>query len=284
MGSNRKSFALLLVLLFTMSLVLLLSFTVKAQTRTLVVPDQYSTIQDAISNSNIGDTVFVKHGIYNETLVIDKAISLVGENENSTIIDAKQVHSQVILIESSNVIVANFTLGNSGYTPPTNSGWEQQNGEGDGIRIISLFPYSQNITVTNNTIVSCPLWGIDIGISFYDNVSSNLIIGTGLGIQAGCLNSTIKNNILANSSIELKTKFEVIGEQTYDVNKSDNIQGNQNITLATIPTPFPSISPRPAPSTTLLLVTVSTLIVIAVLLAVNVILLLRRHRNAKLAV
>lgn len=36
----------------------------KAEPRTIIVPDDYSTIQSAINAANSGDTVFVKSGIY----------------------------------------------------------------------------------------------------------------------------------------------------------------------------------------------------------------------------
>ncbi len=207
--------------------------------------------------------MLVRRGIYNETLVVNKTVSLIGEDRNFTIIDAQKAHAQVILIEACYVIVANFTLGNSGYNPPRNSGWNQVNGEGDGIRIhtppIGGFPYPQNITVTNTTIIGCPLYAIDIDLTYFDNVSGNLIIGTvtgvvgdvlGLGIRVGCLNSTIANNVIANTftGVELASRYIELGYQTYDVNESNTIEGNQVISLAVVPSPFPSQSPTPSPT------------------------------------
>ena len=60
MGTKSKSFALVLVTLFLISIVILPPATVKAQSKTIVVPDDYSTIQDAIFYANEGDTVLVK--------------------------------------------------------------------------------------------------------------------------------------------------------------------------------------------------------------------------------
>jgi hypothetical protein len=66
---------------------------IEAQTsaRTLVVPDVYPTIQDALSAANPGDTVYVKDGTYNligtiPQIGIDKPLSLVGEDSKNTII------------------------------------------------------------------------------------------------------------------------------------------------------------------------------------------------------
>lgn len=59
--------------------------TVRA--RTIVVPDDYSTIQQAVDVAVNGDTVFVKAGTYLEEVVIQsKSISLIGEDASNTII------------------------------------------------------------------------------------------------------------------------------------------------------------------------------------------------------
>jgi len=40
---------------------------------TITVPDDYSTIQEAINNAAEGDTVFVKAGTYYEHVVVDRS-------------------------------------------------------------------------------------------------------------------------------------------------------------------------------------------------------------------
>ena len=79
----------LLLLLVSLTASCILKFQLgKADSKTITVPDDYSTITDAISNAEEGDTIFVKKGNYdgplNQTLVIDKSISLVAEDVNST--------------------------------------------------------------------------------------------------------------------------------------------------------------------------------------------------------
>jgi len=75
----------------------------------------YSRIQDAIDNASEGDKIFVFKGLYNETIIIDKIISLEGENKTNTIIDGVY-QSVVVKILESNVKLTNFTIRNSnGY-------------------------------------------------------------------------------------------------------------------------------------------------------------------------
>jgi nitrous oxidase accessory protein len=60
---------------------------VSAGSATLIVPDNYRTIASAIGNATEGDTIYIKSGTYLEhTLIIDKTISLEGENAQTTII------------------------------------------------------------------------------------------------------------------------------------------------------------------------------------------------------
>lgn len=73
----------------------------------------YRHIQDAIDAADETDTIYVFEGIYNESVIIEKSVTLIGENRDRTIIDASK-DGTVILIEASNVVVKNFTIRNSG--------------------------------------------------------------------------------------------------------------------------------------------------------------------------
>ena len=73
----------------------------------------YKTINDGIYNSTDGDTIYVFKGMYNESIVIDKWITLEGEKKNETIIDG-MYHEFVILFKENNINLKNFTIKNSG--------------------------------------------------------------------------------------------------------------------------------------------------------------------------
>jgi len=125
MGTTRKSLALVFVALFLTSLViaLLLSAPVEAQSKTIVVPDDYPTIQSAIDHANARDTVFVKKGIYYlegptgqhiDGITIDKSLSLIGEDSKTTILKPHFTNSNYlrsgIHVTADNVIISGFTI------------------------------------------------------------------------------------------------------------------------------------------------------------------------------
>lgn len=122
----KKTAALLLVLVLYASCVIM-PLQVEAKSRTIIVPDDYSTIQEAINVANEGDTIFVKKGTYegpiNQTLVIDKTLAIVGEIADSTIIRLYPAYNvtwiltqsfyefaNAITIVASNVKLSNLTV------------------------------------------------------------------------------------------------------------------------------------------------------------------------------
>jgi len=80
----------------------------------IIVPDNFTTIQEAINNANSGDTIFVSSGIYYEHVVVNKTVVLIGENRETTIVDGSNAGT-VIQITASNVKITGFKLQNTGW-------------------------------------------------------------------------------------------------------------------------------------------------------------------------
>jgi parallel beta-helix repeat protein len=80
----------------------------------LTVPDDYSTIQAAVYAAGPGDTIHVRKGMYKEDIIIDKSLTLQGEDRNSTIIDGGG-DGTVVHITASHVLVQGFTVTNGDY-------------------------------------------------------------------------------------------------------------------------------------------------------------------------
>jgi len=73
----------------------------------------YQYIHEAINNSTNGDIIYVFSGIYFENFIIDKRLTLFGENESNTIIDGAY-EKYIVDITSDNIFLENFTIRNSG--------------------------------------------------------------------------------------------------------------------------------------------------------------------------
>ena len=109
-----------IVMILILTAVLFTFPKVEAESKTIVVPDDYSTIQEAVSNAADGDTVLVKNGIYpvdeNTTIVISKTLSLVGEDPaTTTILGASSTYDEngiAIRLAAPNIILSGFTIAN----------------------------------------------------------------------------------------------------------------------------------------------------------------------------
>jgi parallel beta-helix repeat protein len=86
----NNSIVLIFVLVFLAASCMVTIQAIKADSRTIVVPDDYPTIATAIENAMDGDVILVRKGTYdgplNQTLRINKALSLIGEDANDTTI------------------------------------------------------------------------------------------------------------------------------------------------------------------------------------------------------
>ena len=111
--------------------------SVRASPRTVNVPGDFSSIQQAVNNVSSGDTIFVHTGIYSEHVVINKSIALVGENRDSTIIDGSQSGNVIYIVNTANVTIEGFTVRRSGTSPNC------------GIFV----GHSVDITIRNNRII-----------------------------------------------------------------------------------------------------------------------------------
>ncbi len=214
----------------------------KAEPRTIIVPDDYSTIQSAINAANSGDTVFVKSGIYPGNLIINKSISVIGENRDQTIIDAHKMGGHVVLItDAPFVTFANFTLGNS-MRPEirgSGSGYDTI----DGIRVSFGSEYTK---IINNLIVSIPFGdGIRAKTSNL-LIERNTIINCSIyAVRAEYFNTLIVNNEYAYIGITMYPYADFKPISSDDERNNNTVEGNHEITITSIPSPFPKNYPSP---------------------------------------
>jgi parallel beta-helix repeat protein len=176
---------------------------------TIIVPDDYPTVQAAINAADHGDTVYVRAGTYYENVVVNKTISLFGENKETTIIDGKGVGNVVYLI-SSGVIVDGFMVQNSGSEWPDAHGiylWFSSGSKLSGNVLtktsygIGLY-FSHENTLSSNTITNNTGSGIHLWNSSGNILSDNMLKNNeNSGISFGdlCSGNTLSSNNITNS-------------------------------------------------------------------------------------
>ncbi|MGF3573521.1 MAG: right-handed parallel beta-helix repeat-containing protein, partial [Candidatus Bathyarchaeia archaeon] len=144
----------------------------------------YGTIQAAINAANYGDTILVKEGTYYEHIIVNKSITLIGENRDRTIIDGSSTGT-VMNITAGNVNVTGFTIQKSGPHPDC------------GIYVSSTFN-----NISYNIIKNCPAYYIGYAIELF-NSSNNILSGnfiTSNPMTAVYLYNS-SNNIISENNI-----------------------------------------------------------------------------------
>jgi parallel beta-helix repeat protein len=159
-------FALLLLSMLTSTFTVQL---VRSSPTTIVVPDDYSTIQSAINAASPGDTVYVRAGTYHEHVTVDKPLSLVGENTQNTTIDAGGI-GNAVNITADHVTVMGFTTCCAGIYSDVGIH------AGAGIRL-------ENASY-------CNVFGNNVTASDYE----------GILLESSCNNSIAENDITANDA------------------------------------------------------------------------------------
>ena len=133
--------------------------SVKANLGLIHVPMDYPTIQQAVDHANLGDTILVQNGTYYEHILINKSLSLIGEDRDLTVVDGNGT-GNVISINASNVIVEGFTVMRSG-----------KNAEDSGIHV----EHSGSVIIANNSIRDSTN-GISSILSNNNTISGNVFV------------------------------------------------------------------------------------------------------------
>lgn len=150
----------------------------------------YESIQNAIDIANEGDIIYVFGGTYEETLVINKKIKLIGSIEGGdTIIDGRSDNRYTVEITADYVTLEDVTISDSEdyITSPIGA---------------LLAVRSSNVVVQGNNITDTQTWGIYMDSSSDGSVvSGNIINDTKKGIYVfSSATNDIFNNVISNCS------------------------------------------------------------------------------------
>ena len=146
----------------------------------------YDTIQAAIDapQTSYGHTILVDAGTYYEHLVVDKSISLVGENRSTTVIDGNGTGNVIVIdITANHVNVTGFTIRNG--TNGIFINWSDYNIISgnivtDNLHGFHLFStcscnYVSKNTIRNN-IIKNNGFGVSLGVSSDNTIYHNNFI------------------------------------------------------------------------------------------------------------
>ncbi len=192
-------------------------------------PDNYSKIQDAIDNASYLDTVFVYSGTYDEHIIIDKPILVVGQNKENTIIDAHGYDA--VLITVNFVRIEGFTIeyGESGVIVFDSNDCKIRNNiirfnDHHGLYAIS----SIAIQISENTISNNVIDGINYDMSMMGCIANNIIAENGnCGLYIG--GNSIYNEIFENKFLRNQNGIGISGQSGRNRYYENIIKGNSGI-------------------------------------------------------
>lgn len=163
--------------------------------------ERFSTIQGAIDDVDTvdGHIIYVKNGTYHENVTINKSITLLGADKETTIIDG-DASDDVVSIVADEVTISGFTLQNSGT-----NGFSACD---SGIDIRSNYN-----TISRNKIINN--W---CGINFYQSLNNKIMGNIISDNEHGLFSFSLVNyNIISKNSITENHCYGI-----YFVNKSNH--------------------------------------------------------------
>ena len=162
------------------------------------------SIQNAINSAQPQDTIFVHVGTYYEHVIVNKTVSLIGENRDSTIIDGNYTGT-VMNITAGNVNITGFTIQNGIYPWGGIILYHSNNSRLIGNNVLNSYmgielEYSSNNILVNNT-ASYNAVGIRLLYSSNNMLVDNTVSRNNYGINLDASSDNIlSNNVMVGNS------------------------------------------------------------------------------------
>ncbi len=189
----------------------------------------YTNIQEAINNASSGDTIYIWEGMYNERIIVNKTVTIIGNGTDKTIINSTSVGTTILITEPW-VNISGLSINSSGTSYNDAC-----------IRIKSNYCKLEKINCSNspngiyldqadhNIIKNCYLTNNNIGINLYisehNEFSDNIVFNNnnyGFYFYYLCNNNMIKNNSCSenqyNFYISQNCQYNIFEYNTYELN------------------------------------------------------------------
>jgi len=148
----------------------------------------YKTISEAVTLANDGDTIYVFSGTYNESLVINKRLSLIGGIDDKPSVISRGIELKYLIeITADYVTLENFSINDQMHFISSQYG-------------ALLHIISNNVVIQKNNFSHCNLWGI-----YLDSSDDNMISGNVINNTKGIFASTSNNNVFSDNNISNST-------------------------------------------------------------------------------
>jgi len=184
---------------------------------------RYASIQEAINNASDGGVINVSSGHYYEHLVINRTLTLQGENVSTTVIDGNGTKN-VVEVESENVTIVGFAIQGSGcgcsayagVQVGTSSGSLNLTGNfvannGYGIKLYG----TSNVVLSHNVIMNNSYAAVEIMFSYGNSLIGNIMVENDYGLD---LYSTASDNTIVGNNFTGNLNFDVRVRQSSDGN------------------------------------------------------------------
>jgi parallel beta-helix repeat protein len=183
-------------------------------------PSDFQTIQAAVNAANIGDTIYVKNGTYTENIVVNKRLTLIGENQVAVNIDQRS-----------------FSMGTALEVAATANGTSVSGFKISGFRQIGFSIFASYVNISGNLIEAfapqSPVGGgsvVAVGIWLQESASFNTISSNSITVvMSGVLttSNSVNNTISGNKITPGKDGTALVLQNTvYNTVKGNNFQVN----------------------------------------------------------
>jgi parallel beta-helix repeat protein len=162
----------------------------------------YSAIQEAIGAPETldGHEIFVASGIYYEHLTVNKSLSLIGEDRNTTVIDGNGT-GIILYVTADNVHISNFTVQNGQY----------------GIRLY----HSKNSRLDRTNVYNSEWFGVEINHSGNCTLRNNSLVGNmyNFGVDGAALPDFV-NDIDDSNFVNGKSIYYFVNKRDFEIDSS----------------------------------------------------------------